>query len=277
MDSIAVLLTVHNRRAQTLACLRNLYAQRVTYNVHMEVYMVDDGCTDGTAEAVSEQFPDVQIIHADGSLYWNRGMHKAWQKAANTKDYDYYLWLNDDTLLFEQAVDCLLLMCKERNNEIIAVGATKASRSDKLTYGGRNDRAIPPCEGKASEIKLFNGNIVMIPRAVHSILGNLDYYYTHSKGDFDYGIRAGKSGIKMFQCGTVLGICDEHEHIDAWCNPEVPFPKRWQLMLQPNGMPPHETFHYEKQINVLMAAFHYVTVIVRCIFPQLWIRRYNLT
>lgn len=276
MEAIAALLTVHNRREQTLSCLNKLYAQSIADNVKLDVFLVDDGCTDGTAQAVNERFPNVQVIPADGSLFWNRGMHKAWEVASQNRDYDYYLWLNDDTQLFDDAIGNLLRLCKEYRDEIIVVGATQSSMSEKLTYGGRTENGIPPCDGNACEIERFNGNIVLVPRAVYNILGNLDYYYTHSRGDFDYGMRAMKQGIKMYQCGKVLGVCDEHEHIDAWCDPNVPLHKRWRLMFRPNGMPPHETFHYEKQINVLMASFHFVTVLLRCIFPKLWIRRCNL-
>lgn len=277
MFQIAALLTVHNRCALTLACLGNLYAQHMPSDVRLDVYMVDDGCTDSTAQAVSSQFPDVRIISADGSLFWNRGMHRAWAVAAQTMDYDYYLWLNDDTLLSDGAIKQAVALCKERNDEVIVVGATKATSSEKLTYGGRADGRIPPCDGFPHEIERFNGNIVLVPQSVFHVLGNLDYYYTHSKGDFDYGARAQMRGIKMYQCGEVLGVCDEHERIDAWCDPDVPFRKRWTLMLRPNGMPPNEIFHYEKQINVLMASVHFVTVLLRCIFPKIWVKRCNLT
>lgn len=69
----------------------------------------------------------------------------------------------------------------------------------------------------------FNGNIVLIPRFVYQQLGNLDYYCTHSKGDFDYGLRADKAGIRMYQVGTYLVEYELHESLDKWCDPDVPF------------------------------------------------------
>lgn len=48
----------------------------------------------------------------------------------------------------------------------------------------------------------FNGNIVMIPKSVFQKLGNFDYFFTHGKRDFDYGLRTGKAGFEMFQIGT---------------------------------------------------------------------------
>ena len=57
MKRIAVLMTVHNRREKTLLCLERLFANRMPEGYSMAVYLTDDGCTDGTAEAVSAQYP----------------------------------------------------------------------------------------------------------------------------------------------------------------------------------------------------------------------------
>lgn len=273
MGHIAALLTVHNRKDQTLACLNSLLAQVIPASIELVVYLVSDGCTDGTEEAVGEEFPQVNIIKGDGSLYWNRGMWTAWDVASKTKDYDYYLWLNDDTDLLPDAIKSLLTISASNVDNAIVVGATQDVIGDKLTYGGHIGNQISPCDGCNRDVEWFNGNIVLIPQAVYRKLGNLDYYYRHSKGDVDYGIRAKKTGIKMVQCGTVLGVCEAHPTMDGWCNPDLPFRKRWRLMHLPNGMPPNEIFHLEKQTNVAKALFHYGTVYIRCIFPHMWMRR----
>lgn len=108
MQTIAVLLTVFNRKDKTLKCLQHLFNQLPIEGYSIDVYLTDDGCTDGTPEAVKEQYPQVNIIHGDGNLFWNRGMYTAWEKAAQ-KGYDFYLWLNDDTILLPNALSKLLI------------------------------------------------------------------------------------------------------------------------------------------------------------------------
>lgn len=105
--NIAVLLTVHDRKNKTLRCLENLYKQVLPNYLRLDIYLTDDGCTDGTPEAIKRQFPKVHIIKGDGNLFWNRGMYRAWEEAAK-QDYNFYLWLNDDSYLFDGALFTLV-------------------------------------------------------------------------------------------------------------------------------------------------------------------------
>ncbi len=269
---IAALLTVYNRKEKTLDCLSRLFNQNIPDGYELDVFVTNDGCTDGTPEIVKEQFPQVHIVQGTGNLYWNRGMYVAWEAASKTKDYDYYLWLNDDTHLFDDAIEKLIKHSYDQQDKSIIVGATVDSKTrTKMTYGGRINGVVPKPDGLLTEVEHFNGNIVLIPQSVYKLLGNLDWYFTHSKGDFDYGMRAHKYGIKIFQIGEPLGECDEHEILDTWCNPDIPLKKRWNMLHRPNGMPPKEIFHLEnRHKGLLVASFHYFTVYLRCLFPKVW-------
>ncbi|MBO7640790.1 MAG: glycosyltransferase, partial [Bacteroidales bacterium] len=111
MQRVAILLTVHNRRETTLRCLENCWhqidAMKTGGQYDFTVWLVDDGSTDGTWEAVEELFPQTRLVAGDGGLYWNQGMRLAWDSAAK-EDYDFYLWLNDDTLMNEGALAAIM-------------------------------------------------------------------------------------------------------------------------------------------------------------------------
>ena len=111
-NNIAVLMTCFNRKDKTLKSLESLFRQ----NADVDVYLVNDGCTDGTHEAVTLQFPQVNIIRGTGSLFWNRGMHLAWTTAVGRRDYDHFLWLNDDTMLYPDAIQ-ELMKCSESEHQ----------------------------------------------------------------------------------------------------------------------------------------------------------------
>lgn len=272
--TIAILLTVFNRKLCTLKCLKQLTEQLLPEGVTCDVYITDGGSTDGTVESVKELYPEVNIQVKDG-VFWNRGMYASWEWAASMKKYDFFLWLNDDTFLYNDCIKTLYEASAVKGDACIIVGPTvDTATQQRVTYGGRwKGKGIAPLNGELTAVDYFNGNIVLVPADVYQKLGNLDYYFTHSKGDFDYGMRARKAGIEIYQCGRALGECDLHERIDRWCDPEVPLRKRWAMLNRPNGMPPKETFHIDKRHRgFLVATFHYCTTIIRCLIPQLWVK-----
>ena len=93
--------------------MENLYKQVLPNYLRLDIYLTDDGCTDGTPEAIKRQFPKVHIIKGDGNLFWNRGMYRAWEEAAK-QDYNFYLWLNDDSYLVDGAL--FTLFCKMQSS-----------------------------------------------------------------------------------------------------------------------------------------------------------------
>ena len=107
MLKIAVLIVCHNRKEKTIKCLQKLYAQKNIENIKFKVFLVDDGSSDGTEHAISQSFPDVVIIKGNGNLFWAGGMRIAWN-SAKKKQYDYYLWLNDDVFLYNNFLESCL-------------------------------------------------------------------------------------------------------------------------------------------------------------------------
>ena len=55
------------------------------------------------------------------------------------KDYDYYVWLNDDSILFKNAFSIIYDDIKNKSSSII-VGSFMSSNQNlnELTYGGRD-------------------------------------------------------------------------------------------------------------------------------------------
>ena len=181
--TIAVIMTCHNRVQTTLSCLSKMKAQKLKENVSLTIYLVDDGSTDGTSEAIQKKHPDIKIIKGNGSLFWNRGMHLAFSKAIEN-DYDYYLWLNDDTQLYEDALQTLIdthkSLCDIRHNPCIIVGSTQDPVDKKFTYGGyiRTSKINPlslnlkkPSNDSPYLCETFCGNCVLIPKDVVNRVG----------------------------------------------------------------------------------------------------------
>ncbi|QVY66624.1 glycosyltransferase family 2 protein [Polaribacter sp. Q13] len=274
VKQIAILLACYNRKEKTIECLKGLYLNKIPVGYIFTVFLVDDDSTDGTREAVKNQFPEVIIIHGSGSLFWNRGMYLAWSTAVKSNDFDFYLWLNDDTELNKDVLEALASTSKQKDNQAIIVGATSAldGKQKVTTYGGRSliDGLITPKE-QAIACDYFNGNIVWIPKEVYQKVGYNDPVFHHALGDFDYGLRASKLGIKMYVAPGFLGKCDVHESLATWCNPKKTLKQRWKAFRSPLGNNPEEFFIFEKRHKgITNAIWHYGTNHLRVIFPFIW-------
>ena len=271
-EEVAILMTVFNRREKTLSCLDGCFRQidgiKSTGEYSFTVYLVDDGCTDGTAEAVAEAFPQVHIIRSGGGLFWNQGMIAAWDEASGT-DPRFYLWLNDDTTLRPGAFECLLENSKFFRNKAIVVGTTVDS-SGAYSYGGRarNNRIVEPDSKIPVPCYTFNGNIVLVPRYVYGILGTLDRAYRHSFGDYDYGARAFQADVPRVVAPGILGECNRNPGIDKWRDGSYSLKERYRYLLSPKGRPPREQFRYDmRSMGFFRAIGHQISITMKVLFP----------
>lgn len=273
LNKIAVLITCHNRKDKTLSCLKALYNNKLLPCFSFDVFLVDDGCSDGTVQAVNLHFPLVKIIPGDGDLYWSRGMHKAWDAAASNYDYDYYLWLNDDTFIFENGLNNLLKQAKDQQNSSIIVAATCSKYTNTITYSGidaNGNRLIP--NGSYQEVFSINGNCVLVPSKVYKEVGNLDLLFHHGLGDHDYGYRALNRNFKSFLSADYLAYCEKNDTLPKWCLKSVKISERIKNLYSPlASSQPYPYFRYKlRHFGLIVALKHMLTIHLRLIFPGLW-------
>lgn len=248
MARIAALLTCHNRCQKTLACLDALFQCKLPEGYSLEVFLVDDGSSDGTGYAVYECYPKVNIIKGDGNLYWNGGMRLAFA-AAMENGFDYYLWLNDDTLLYPQAIATLLrtekLVKLEHQVTALIVGSTQDELGGEVTYGGKvrvskwhplKYQLIIPTD-TAISCDTMNGNCVLIPRTIALTLGNLDEAFTHTIGDIDYGLRAKRAGFQIVVMPGYAGKCSNNPIDNTFADARLSVRDRLRRLNGKKGLP----------------------------------------
>lgn len=244
--NIAVIMTVFNRKATTLACLSKLEAQRdVSDQFTISVTIVDDASTDGTADAVSATgypFP-VKILHSPGDLFWARGMAVA-HRVASADQPDLILWLNDDVELDIDAIERMVNLALNENMKSIVVGATRSPNGADITYTGARRRSIRPGslvsvspQSEHIEIDAFNGNCVLVPKHCYSALGSVDQRFEHAYGDIDYGLRARSAGFRVLLLADTVGTCAGNTIVGTWRDPEVSRLLRFRGLFGRKGHP----------------------------------------
>ena len=91
---VTVVVLAHNRREQLALTLRKLRDELDYPRSRLQLIVVDNASSDGTAEMVRSEFPDVELIANDenvGIAAWNRGLERG--------RGDYLLTLDDDCYL----------------------------------------------------------------------------------------------------------------------------------------------------------------------------------
>jgi len=274
MPKIAALLTVHNRCQLTLACLSSLFEQVLPTDFVIQVYLVDDGSSDGTTHEVLRCFPAVDVIQGDGTLFWCGGMRRAWAEAAKGQ-YDYYLWLNDDTTLLPGAIGTLLGTADQlrgkHGRDAIVVGSTRDPETGSLTFGGKllSDFSMVEPSDTPQPCDMMNGNVALIPRAVFEVVGNLSADYTHAIGDHDYSLRAVYKGIPVYVGPGYFGEC-KATISPLWVRPEIPLRQRWRALHGPKGLPPSEYSVFLRQHLPSRRLWLLFKLYTRAVIPFLW-------
>jgi GT2 family glycosyltransferase len=198
---------------------------------------------------LNNRFPQVEVLHGDGSLYWNGGMRVAFARALE-QGHDFYLWINDDTTLYPDCLEKLLVT----HDELLAstgrgglvVGST-CNDEGQVSYGGQRrkpgGKALQFCQVQPGEqpqaCDSANGNCLLISDQAARQLGNLEEAFVHCMGDIDYGLRATNMGIPLWVAPGFVGECgNDHPVGGSYLDQSLPFSVRWKIVKSPKQLYP---------------------------------------
>lgn len=301
MLKIAVLMTCYNRKDTTLQCLDRLFSQELPVGISIMVFLVDDGCSDGTGAAVKAAYRDIKVIQGSGNLFWCNGMRMAWEHAAK-EDPDFYLWLNDDVELYPDAVARLfathrevcglkLDVCKTKDDarvdkllntkpetpncqppSVIIVGSCCDPETGERTYGGqrrpgKHPAKLVPVEPQdvPVECDTFEGNIVLVPRCVFERIGSMRPF-SHAMGDTDYGYRATAVGCSLWIAPGFICSCEKNhkEYIDGRKDISL----REKMHIVKKRLPPGDWFRLLWSHSGVFAFYYWPITYLRIFFNR---------
>ncbi len=121
---VSVIIVSYNTREMTLEAIESAIEQTTLPH---EIIVLDNASNDGSAEAIAEKFPDIQLFAEQD----NHGFARGNNIAARTARGEFILLLNPDTIVLDGAIDKLIAFAR--------------SAPDAKVWGGRTlygDRSL---------------------------------------------------------------------------------------------------------------------------------------
>lgn len=211
------LAAFRNRRDKTLTFLSAVHAEALPDGVRVDWTLFDDGSDDGSAEAITKDFPGVTVQTGNGDAYWNGAMAVLMAQALARDDTNVLLIANDDIALRSGALAEALTLFQSLNKAGHATAVVGAFHdNDRTTYSGflrrpgRGPGALTLVEptDRPEPCDTFNGNFVVLPAEACRRIGGIDGQFRHSGGDLDLGYRLKAAGVDIVVAPGYLGRCE---------------------------------------------------------------------
>ncbi|MHB9133083.1 MAG: glycosyltransferase family 2 protein [Armatimonadota bacterium] len=235
---LSIVIVNWNTREDLRRCLASLPAGASTTS--LEVFVVDNASTDGSAEMVEAEFPGVRVIRNSG----NTGFAHANNQALRQCEGDYLLLLNPDTLVQPGALDVLIAGMEAHPDTGIG-GAKLLNKDGSLQYSCRRfptfttglfrnsalGRLFPGNHlvrdylmtdfdhATIAEVDWVSGAALCIRRKAFEAIGLLDETFFMYCEDVDWCYRAKLTGWKVcyFPAAVITHIigCSSDQAVEA--------------------------------------------------------------
>jgi len=203
---VVVVVPVHNNKEDTAAYLESL--KGVNY-ANLKIVVVDDGSTDGTAEMLQKDYPEVIVLHGDGNLWFsaatNWGIEKAKEIGA-----EYVLLGDNDSIIDPDFITALVSTAERNPRSIICAKALSYYEPNRIQEaggdmnwlkGGRLTIGEGELDGPKYEVERevkYATMGLLIKTSFFDELGLLDAKaFPQYKSDVDFTYRAYKRGYRI--------------------------------------------------------------------------------
>ena len=104
MTTLAVIIVNFNGMRWIKNCLESALEQEVQVAFDLGIIFVDNGSSDGSADYVRQEFPSISVCEMDENLGFGSGCNFG----VDESSAEYIVFLNNDTVLPEETLACLL-------------------------------------------------------------------------------------------------------------------------------------------------------------------------
>jgi N-acetylglucosaminyl-diphospho-decaprenol L-rhamnosyltransferase len=218
---VSVVIVSFNTRDLLRTALRTALASQY---VDLEVFVVDNGSTDASAEMVESEFPAVHLVRNE----CNRGFAAANNRAIALAGGRHILLLNPDTEVRPDTVAGMVRFMDQHPQAAICgprvlfpdgrfqscgypfptlLGEIRQSKNlDKLVRRIVGEKPVTAIGSVPFEVDWVDGCCLMIRSSVVERIGALDEQYFLYAEELDWCVRAGKAGWGVYALPDVLMV-----------------------------------------------------------------------
>ena len=203
--TVHVVLPFHDRKAVTLGFARCLREQ--TY-ARYTLLLVDDGSTDGTAEAVRELVPGCQVLRGTGDWWWAGSLQQAYEHiaAASLPADDLVLICNDDTTFEPDFLQNAVMAMRDQRNCMMLAQLYDGGHNGFLEAGVHVDWSELRFVGVSDPARINCFATRGLFQRVDDFLSLGGFHprlLPHYASDYEYTIRAHRRGRRLLTDPTV--------------------------------------------------------------------------
>ena len=253
---LSIIIVNWNTKQLLLNCIESIY--RTVHRSAFEIFVVDNGSTDGSVEEVSQKYPTVNIIANSANLGFARANNIALRKISG----QYAVLLNSDTILKESAMDkmydfiehhsqtgmCGPQLLNEDNSRQNSVGDFPTLLTEFMSKG--LIRILFPEKYRQAfkfknieftgptEVDFIVGACMLVRKAAMDQIGMLDEDYFFLYEEVDWCFRMKKAGWLVYHLpdaeiyhlgGQSMKEINLHARIESWRSRYLFFKKSMNL------------------------------------------------
>lgn len=202
-----IIVLNYNGKHLLPACLDSLTRQ--TYP-HLDITVVDNASTDGSAELVSEKYPSVRFLALDKNYGFSGANNFALRDALN-RHADYLMLLNNDTFAAPDMVaEMIAVMQRDPKIAVVCPKIYFAHQQDMLWYAGgdfslwtsatKHRGWMQTDHGQFDQRREFTqatGCALMVRGDATREVGLLDERFWIYAEDLDWSVRFSKKGYRL--------------------------------------------------------------------------------
>jgi GT2 family glycosyltransferase len=230
-----ILLPVHNRRAITVAFVRSLARQTVQL---FHLVLIDDGSSDGTAQAARELLPDdrITVIRGPGNWWWGGALHHGllWLNLQSVAEDDAVVICNDDVDIADDFLASgLQLLAQEPDAMFISLARDPHGATEQTCFSIDYRRCEIALAKPGARIDCAPTRGLFIRwRQMRRIGGFRPRLIPHYLADLEWTARAQSRGVRI-RTDDRLWLVPHHDKTGAHDLRPLPFRQRLTLLLSP--------------------------------------------